>query len=58
MWHTRASGMLFLRLFIVDILELFVVACRDVCPAGQSSNRPDIAEILAESTKTLKNGWD
>jgi hypothetical protein len=36
---------LFLRLFVVDILGLFVVACHDVSSASQSSNRVDIAEI-------------
>jgi hypothetical protein len=37
--------------FVVDILRLFVVACHDFFPAGQSSNRADIAEIHAESLK-------
>jgi hypothetical protein len=44
------------KLFVVDILRLFVVACHDFFPAGQSSNRADIAEIHAESLKPLTNG--
>jgi hypothetical protein len=47
---------LFLTLFVVDILGLFVVPCPEVFPAGQSTNRKYIAEIPAESIKTLTNG--
>jgi hypothetical protein len=50
------SRLLFLRLFILDILGLFVVACYEVLPADQYSNRAGKAEILAESIKRLKNG--
>jgi hypothetical protein len=44
---------LFLTLSVVDILGLFVVARHTVFPAGQSTNRADIDEVLAESIKTL-----
>jgi hypothetical protein len=44
---------LFLTLSVLDILGLFVVARHNLFPAGQSTNRADIAEILAESIKTL-----